>query len=274
MKIRTGIAVALACLVSSPAFAFMIDGNLSDWGVVVANNNLSTYNFPGNIGLMGVHLEDQNDTADHSFTVGPNQGGQDYDAEMMAVAYDAGKIYIAIVTGQRPDNGASYFAPGDIRIESGGIRYGIEVGGGVGGGSGSAIVNGATGSTYTLNSSGATLSHANAAAGQTVGSMWMNANWINDPIAPQGPTQMAITGSSSQVGAAQYIFTRNSVTTQHAVIELAFDAALIGVGQSASFHWRPACGNDELDVVGNVPVPEPVTMVLMLSGVVMFRKRR
>lgn len=274
MNLRNTLGL-LVVLVSTQAFGFTIDGDLSDWGVVVADNNRSTYNFASNIGLLGSFTEDTDDRAGHSFTVGPNQGGQDYDGEMMAVAYNAGTIYIAIVTGQRPDNGCQYFGPGDIRIEAGGVRYGIEVGGGAGGQNGSAIRTGATGSTYTLNHDGDTRSHSNAAAAQTAGTIWTNATWLNDPIAPYGPVQMTINGSSTQAGVANYVYTRNSVTSQHSIIELAFDASILGKNSTASFHWRPCCGNDELDVVtANLPVPEPVTMVLLLAGGLMFRKRR
>lgn len=276
-KLRTGrlfsTAVVAAVALATPVFgSLVVDGNLSDWGVVVADNNLSTYNLSPGLTLLGSMVEDQDDHAGDGGFLGPEYGGQKYDAEMMAVAYQGGRIYMAIVTGQRPSNGLERFAPGDIRIETNGIVYGIEVGGGTGGGSGTMISGGASGSTYTLNGNGYTTGAANADAAQTAGSIWSNATWTNSTVLPI-PTQFSINGSSVHVADADYRYTRDSVTTQHAIIELSFDASLIGAGHSVAFAWRPTCANDELVVNGLVPVPEPATLLLLLAGGVFLRKR-
>lgn len=258
-----------------PAFgSLMVDGDFSDWGIVVADNNNSTWNVSGGVTLIGTPMEeDQSDTAGDSGQLGPRQGGQNYDAEFMAVAYEAGRIYLIIVTGQRPDNGFSRFGPGDIRIEGGGVTYGIEVGGGAGGAN-DPIGFGAPGSTYTLNNNGWTTAVNTADAAQTAGSMWSNVNWLDSPVTSAGQPQFEIDGSSTLVPGSEFAYSGNSVTSQHAVIEASFDASLFSPGTSVSFHWRPSCDNDRLDVQTTVPVPEPTTLGILLAGCLMLRRRK
>ena len=65
-----------------------------------------------------------------------------------------------------------------------------------------------------------------------------------------------------RIGDADYLYTRNSSTSQHSVIELTLDAALFGGGTIESVFWRPSCGNDELNVdVDHQIVPEASTLV-------------
>jgi hypothetical protein len=90
---------------------------------------------------------------------------------------------------------------------------------------------------------------------------------------PRAPASAAVTarrlGVSEQtlygtrMGDADYVFTRNSTTTQHSIIELSFDMnQLLGFGASIdSVHWRRSCGNDELDVPIGQVVPDPTTLL-------------
>jgi hypothetical protein len=274
MRARNLCAVALVvCLGAAQASAVLIvDGNLNDWGVTVADNNASTFNFAANIGLFGSHVEDQGDTAGDTGVLGPNRGGQNFDGEGMAVALQNNNLFVMIVTGQRPDNGAIRYAPGDLRIITNLGTYGLELGGGVGGGDGSAIFEGAPGSTYTIGADGLSTGHALAAPLQTAGSLWTNVNWLLDPLPPPGPTQMEIHGGSSFIGMADYIFTRDTVTTQHSITELSIPLQFFNGETIQHISWRPACGNDELDV--SVTIPEPVTALLMGLGFLPFLRRR
>lgn len=102
--------------------------------------------------------------------VDPNVGGQNYDAEWMGTGLEGDTLYLAILSGQRPDNGFGNYAPGDLRlvVKNNGAfvaEFAIEMGGGVGGYSGTGgnselggttIKQGYTGSTYVLNDSGTT----------------------------------------------------------------------------------------------------------------------
>ena len=64
-------------LSAASASAITIDGNLSDWGVTVADGNNSNFSSPSaTIGLVSAFTEDQNDFAGDSGYVGPNYGGQ------------------------------------------------------------------------------------------------------------------------------------------------------------------------------------------------------
>ncbi|HSW44452.1 MAG TPA: hypothetical protein VLM89_02665 [Phycisphaerae bacterium] len=260
---------------ATPAMAsIVVDGSLTDWGITVGDSNNTVYTLLGpSIGLISSMIEDQDDFSGHGFFLGPNYGGQDYDAEFLGVAYKSGKLYVAILTGQRPDNGLTYFGPGDIRIETSGGVYGVEVGGGPGGGPGTAITEGAPGSTYQLKSNGETQSHSVANASQTAGSMWKNVNWIMDPIAPPMPTQFSILPTSTLIGAADYVYTRNSQTLRHAAIELGLDVSLFNGELIKGVTWRPGCGNDELSVPVNI-VPEPVTASFLAAGWLLFGFRR
>ena len=272
-----GMSVALGLSATSAA-ALTVDGNLSDWGITVADGNNSNFSSPNpGIGLVASFTEDQNDSAGAGGYVGPNHGGQNYDAEYLGVAVQGSTMYIAIVSGQRPDNGLSNYSPGDIYITTPVGIVGIEVGGGVGGGAGGTITEGAAGSTYNLNSNGFTTSYGTTDAAQTAGSIWKDADWTQDPIAPGSPVQMEINGASTKIGDADYAFTRNSDTSQHSVIELALDLTNLldddGNG-NIGIHWSPACGNDIVQAfyLASIPptsveVPEPSSAIVWLVGV-------
>ncbi len=282
---RIGIAIVASLATGMSARAGLLD----DWGITVADNGGSNYGVPSGQGQKSLgggatllyHLEDTDDTKGHSFFLGPEHGGQDYDAEFMGVVFDGIHLRVAVVTGQRPDNGFANFAPGDIRIETSAGVFGVEVGGGNGGGVGTNVSKGDPGTTYGLNSSGYTVAVTPNGATQTAGSVWKDSQWIQDPIVPYGPTQLQFIGGT-RVGEADYLYTRNSLTTQHAVIEFTLDAgALIGGGVLIeSIHWRPGCGNDELDVTVNRHVaPEASTLaswsvVILLGTAGIWKKRR
>lgn len=271
-------ALGLGLALSSAASAITIDGNLSDWGVTVADNNNSNFSSPSaTIGLVSAFTEDQNDFHGDGGYVGPNYGGQNYDAEFMGVALQGKTMYLAIVSGQRPDNGLVRYSPGDIYMTTPVGVVGIEVGGGAGGGAGGLVTEGDAGSTYNLKSNGYTQSYGTTDPTQTAGSVWANADWIPDPIAPGSPVQMEINGASTKVADADYAFTRNTQTNQHSVIELALDLTNLldqdGSG-SIGIHWSPSCGNDIVTAffqvsipITTTEIPEPGSALVWLVGV-------
>ncbi len=283
----TGLTIALLFSLSALAFAgtITVDGDLSDWGVTVADSNASTFDIstdPLEIGLLDFMSEDTDDN-NNNYWVGPNYGGQNYDAEFLGVASYGGNLYLAIVSGQRPDNGLKYYAPGDIRIETSSGVFGIEVGGGLYGTSdlGYFIVEGAAGTTYVLTSSGYTDSVVSPIT-QLAGSVWQNAVWFVDPITPGVETQQLSGGAL--VGTADYYFTRNSYGDQHSIIELSVPLGFFGAQNTITdIYWRPSCGNDELHVgllaipTNIVPLPGamgPGLVILALLGVARTIRRR
>lgn len=278
----------LALALSGPAFAGpLIDGKVSDWGITVGDNDTSNFTKPGVAGTLlnktfFFKVEDDPDRSGDSYFLGPNFGGQNYDAEFMGVAVLDKRLYIAIVTGQRPDNGFARFSPGDIRIvASDGRVYGIEVGGGAGGAAGAGILTqdgSPAGSTYILDANGFTIGHNNDA--RAVGSIWRDPTWLLDPIPPKTEVQMANTGGY-YVGTADYVYTRNGdATSQHSVIELALDLSIFGDAKALDIYWAPSCGNDVLYVADDLlptSVPEPGTLAAFAIGLVgwrLVRRRR
>jgi hypothetical protein len=297
-------ALSLSWAISSASAAIVsVDGSLADWGVAVAPANASSFGVPANSSgtrvLSGFsyqyQVEDQSDSAGHTGFLGPEYGGQDYDAEFLGAGVDNGRLVIAIVTGQRPDNGTSFFGPGDIRIMTNIGTFGVEVGGEYGhngGAASAATTEGALGSTYKLDASGVTLGvrNSNGATsgnatglvsnvGQQAGSVWLNPTWINDPIAnpPTTPTQMQFTGGTL-MGLADYYFSRDAGPNDHAIIELAIPYAFFGDGVIVTgVQWAPSCGNDIVQVATNYRMPEPATFGMLLIGalgaVVIARRR-
>jgi len=273
----------LTLALGGPAYAgpMIVDGNVADWGITIGDNNTSNFANPQVSApaiLLGSMREDQNDLAGDGGILGPHRGGQNYDGEFMAVALAGHRLHVVIVTGQRPDNGLARFSPGDLRIVSNtGLIYGMEIGGGAGGGPGDSLLAGALGSTYVLNGSGYTQSHSSSA--RTTGSIWLAPNWINDAIEHNVPVQLANDGSGSLVGNAEFIYTRNTLTTQHSVIELSLDRAIFGDATMLDFYWAPSCNNDVLVVHDDLPgrIPEPSTLAALgigFLGLRMIRRRR
>lgn len=233
------------------------DRSLRDWGITVNDNKTPSSSY-GN-GLVNqttnvttpttrtntyngfkyyYALEDSNDLS-NSYTVGPNTGGQNYDAEFMGMGIKGDQLVIAILTGQRPDNGLETFAPGDIKITTSIGVFGVEVGGSAGTGTFGATVLGDPGSTYQVKTSGSnvgqtigvlnsngtyskpgtTLSSLNsytstiggADSEQKAGSIWFNPTWIKDPIAdPTTDVQIKYTGGSPVAMADSFMYTGNT----------------------------------------------------------------
>jgi len=293
--VSAALAIGLIAVTAPAASAAIVtvDGDLSEWGITVADTNASSWSGFGTGATVTASgqdttpftfdfdLEQTDDLAGLGGSLGPLQGGQDYDAEFLGIGLDGMDVVIAIVTGQRPDNTLANFSPGDIWISTSDGVFGIEVGGGDGT-AGTAQVGGSAGSFYVINSgSGHTTSHA--AGEHLAGDLIYGAQWENG-IAASGPTlnvQMkAASVGESVAGTATYIYTRDSSTTQHAVIELkiplsAFLVLGMGENQINSIQWAPSCGNDVvgvLQVTTNISTdaPEPTSLALVVMGGLSF----
>lgn len=301
MTVRRFLLALVPALLAAPAFAttipgmsISVDGDLSDWfpgSSPVVQNGLYAPILPPAGGIndpspvpvacgAGGHFvcENTDDTKGDAGTVGPDQGGQNYDVEFLGVARGSGSesrtLYIGIASGLRPDSGLERYGPGDIFLRVNGVDFVIELGGGAGGGDGSALTEGADGSFYTLTSHGYTSAHT-ALADQPAGSLWAVAGGTTymDPIAPPGPTQWTRGASQTPLGMADLIFTRDALggsRSQHSVIEVALDTTLLGFGsmplEVSDVWWGPACGNDVLHGDGSFPVPAPGTLALLGLG--------
>src|SRR3569623_1045999 len=156
-ELLTATVAAMACYSVYVASPIKVDGELSDCDVVVSDGNESNfYHLNLSSGLLGYHRDDQSDSAGDGGYLGPHYGGQNYDAEFMGVALQDSMLYVAIVTGQRPDKGLERYSPGAILIVTSNGLVGIAVGGGKGGINCCAITVGADGATYSVDGNGFT----------------------------------------------------------------------------------------------------------------------
>lgn len=275
--------LALGVHGSAQALTVTVDGDLSEWGVTMANGVSggvgSTY-----VSVPGITADDEdtNDTS-NSYTVGPNQGGQNYDWEYLGATIQSGDLYIGVMSGQRPDNGFTLFSPGDIRITTTyGRTFGIEVGGGAGNGTGagnftessdSRGINASNlGSFYGLNGSGYTATHTYSSAHVVAGlyeTTGVEATaWYTELVGglPNTQSQLQLLGGTYK-GTADYIFRWTSGSV-HATIELGIDMSAFDLAAGdviSTISWQPSCGND-LGTIGTpgTQVPEPATIALAL----------
>jgi hypothetical protein len=260
------IALLACCALPNSVQAAWVtsDMSLRDWGITVKDTSSPSYTgFTNQSTPAGTltkrektyngfeyfyAMEDSNDTWGASSTLGPNKGGQNYDAEFIGIGTYEDQVVIAILTGQRPDNGFSNYAPGDIKISTvkNGVQgvYGVEVGGGAGGATGSATTKGGLGTNYQTKSDGSTIGALNSDGSyvltssqtnlstlisktsgdgsryhpeQVAGSIWFNPVWLKDPISnPITDVQVQFSGGT-RVGMADSFMNTGNVKTLNAV---------------------------------------------------------
>jgi hypothetical protein len=297
------IVVVLACSASSQA-AISVDGVLTDWGISLDSNKHLVYdsaygyayNSQANVEKRGYatvqgakiayDLEDSNDNS-NSYQVGPLYGGQNYDAEALVVTVSGKNLYIGISTGQRLDNGAKYFAPGDICISKNSKTWGIEVGG-KSKSLPTQILEGDKGASYVVNNSGYA-SSSTSLSGQLAGSVWEGGTWTIGISGSGGVKTQLNTGGrfgGTYLGTSDYVYRFDSTFGQHAFIELCIPDYKQLFGDSldnATIRWAPVCGNDQLNLCVVLPsdnpnpTPEPASVVvwagLSLAAAWFARKR-
>lgn len=255
-------ALALATLLSaSSAQAFVIEGNLSDWGV---QRNGSAAGWTPNSSALAYKIEDQ-----HDAYLNPGYGGQAYDAEAMYVAWDASNLYIGIATGHSPltvnnPTGNSYGA-GDIAIDfgiNGSFDYGVELLDSATKGNVYSNVNWALG-VWRSNGAWTGYYDPNLAASRA----------LADPAHPTSILSGTVVGTGNvaytTVGQNNY----GAWTTDlHYFYEVAVPLSAFGTdwsdGANFRVHWSENCANDSIwvDATATHRVPEPGTLSLLPLG--------
>lgn len=269
-------AIAITALLSGGnAQAFVIDGNLSDWGL---HHVAAASAWTPNSSVAAYKVEDQ--TGNGNTLLNPGYGGQAYDAEALYVSWDAHNMYIAIATGHSPLTpniptaaGDSY-APGDIAIDfgaNGSFDYGIEL-----------LGSGTT-------TQGHVYSNVNWGLGLWKAGGNGMAYWTGyyDPsaagniaLADKAHPTSILSGTDVGTGVVAYTTVGQSgygvySTDLHYFYEVSVPLSAFGAnwvtGNKFELHWTENCANDSIlfdSPVTVKTVPEPGTLALLPLGMI------
>ncbi len=265
---------AAAILVPGMASAITVDGLIGDWGVTIpdtgSGNNAATHR-ADYTGVTGTPWENSHFEGDGYTT--PGSGGQNYDVEFMALHIEGNMLYGSILSGQRADNGATRFSPGDIFLEAYDANLGVNVTFAIEVGAG-----GSAGATWDLDGSGYTT--GSSPSFYSAGEIVRDPNYVggqpfNSP-STHGDKIQLIGGSAAIGSAAQFVFNQNAALGEHSIIEFAINLDLLDLGIGGELyggHWGPSCGNDVAVATPSSAIPEPSAALLMFVGMFTIRSR-
>jgi hypothetical protein len=235
------IVVALAAL-SAPARAYVVDGLLSDWGVTLFSQWTPSSPSADWVGI------GENNWGGPNNTVPLNGfGGERFDVEAMYFDDTPSTLYFAIVTSV-PQTGVEssgmLIRPGDVALSLGAdgtYEYGIKTGP-VGFGTLVAnpvwsLAHGEWG--WTANAPG------EATGGEVLGTVSLA--YVNTGVKDNGYTNYVIEG---------------------AIPIALLPNGYLPSGADLGVHWTMTCGNDAVDLKGDInnPVPEPASLLSLLVG--------
>ncbi len=242
----------IACMYSSPSAlaAISVDGDMSDWGISPGPYGAS--NWEPNPGIFR-NVNDQNPDPYYGY-IGPGWGGQMYDVEAIYFTRDEDTAYFAVVSGFPLSGwpGAS-FVPGDLAIDfvsdAALYEFGVET------------------------------------TGIQQGMVFGSATWTNPVYAQHIECAPVSLSGGTAIGKADFGYNPSLyVANGHYAFEVGIPLWMFGAYWSSSLyisglsaHWTMSCGNNCLNLdVPNVSVPEPASVLLMMSGLGAFvlRKRK
>lgn len=256
-KIAASLILMLAFAI--PSHAYLVDGLLNDWGVTP----FSDWS-PNSLTADWVGGKAENNNGGWNNTTGLNGfGGETFDVEAMYFDDFETDIYFAIITSfpqEGVDAYGTHFNTGDLGLDlypggSYGYEYGVKCG---------------------INGFG-TLSYLPT---------WTlpdgNQGWTaNAPSEFLGGTSL---GTISLIYSNLGVFTNDNGTIndystyliEGKIAKSDLEVGAMNIGQQVKLHWTMSCGNDAVDLQGDVdnPVPEPTTMVLMGAGLVGISLRK
>ncbi len=238
------------------AHAYLIDGSLSDWGVTLnAASQTKPYldtHLPSGGNDIDAATEDNADHNDGFVFVGPGYSiGNRYDAEAFYLDNDANYLYYAIVTGL-PQNELA-FPAGDVFFDNGFYQDPLSP-------------------NYNAQKYGFGIDITN-------GKLYAANSWQN-VIYPQHAASNPWKMGDDKTFLADTSLVYSGEQNTHYVIEGKAPLDVLGLsfnGNQAELysHWTMQCGNDQINLHGDVNVvPEPATLSLMSLGLFgVFRRR-
>lgn len=253
---KTRMLALLCATLPLPASAYVIDGQIADWGLQ-ANGQASGWT--PNAGVQAWTVEDQ--TGGLGTYLNPGYGGQLYDAEALYLDWDNTNLYVMVVVGMPQSFGdkSGEYAPGNIAFDFGrdGIwEYGLVT---------------------------------KTADGLNAGWLYRSLSWKKGLwdapghyVGPGNGTDVTAMAAGTNGVAAQFAYSASPIkglgayiNDNHYVIEAAIPVSTFGSYwgdngplQPFDVQWTMLCGNDVITVDPPLHVPEPASALLVLLGLV------
>ncbi|MEA3416336.1 MAG: PEP-CTERM sorting domain-containing protein [Thermodesulfobacteriota bacterium] len=245
------VALGLLAIGNTRATAYIINGDVSDWGINLSLATSRGYldtNLPSGGLDIDYTTEDNADTNSEWTEVGPLWSYYNlFDAEAMYFDNDHYYAYIAIIQGL-PKGGETgpgnpWFLPGDIAIDAD-----------------SKLNTGEYGYEYGLDISN---SH-----------LYANPDWkqVYYPAGSEAnPWEINENNPGTDKGEVLFAYSDNQ--NSHYVLEAAIPLSDLGLDADSvhnlRIHWAQECGNDYLNLNADINhAPEPATMLLLGSGLI------